>query len=258
MAAPTVLSNLDPVTACLIAAVMVGVIFIMIRGARTKRKTSMMMPTSKMFAKRKLFGVIGKQPGSGTGTGKTNAAGKTKGVYGLGGSGSSGFMAEAMGDAGASPVSKFLAQSVGQGEHPSTYNYHANAREMFAGTSTPPAIAATPNQSAAWVRAQAMARASAEPRTSLDSQLVAPVVSSMDPQNMTENPMDPYLENITFHLTAYKNRNTNFDPRGQPALDPNFLTGSDQLVQIRNVERLAYHGPGHQITGCAPAAPPRY
>lgn len=240
------MSNLDPVTACLIAAVMVGVIVIVIRGAKNGKPTT----TTKTFARRKLFGIAGKATTTGMGSGKRPPSGRPGGMYGVGGGGMSGFNAEAMNGRSRG--------GTGAGEQPPNYNYKPNARDMFAGASAPPAIAATPNQSAQWVRSQAMARAAAEPRTSLDSQLTAPVVSSLDPQSMTQNPLDPYLNNITFHLTAFKNRNTNFDPRGQPALDQNFLQGSDQLVQIRNVERLVYHGPGHQITGCAPAAPPRY
>lgn len=250
------MATLDPVTACLIAAVMVGVIVIVVQ--RMKSKTAPIPTTSKTFAKRKLLGKVSKAKTTGMGSGARPKLGSTSGIYGVGGGGMSGFNAEAYKGGGISATPTAL-DATGMGEHPSTYNYHANAREMFAGTGMmPPAIAATPNQSAQWIQAQAAARASAEPRTSLDSQLTAPVVSSLDPQSMTENPLDPYLENITFHLTAFKNRNTNFDPRGQPAFDTNFLTGTDQLVNIRNVERLAYHGPGHQITGCSAAAPPRY
>lgn len=136
--------------------------------------------------------------------------------------------------------------------------YHVKSgREMYTKAS-PTQLAATPAISAQWLAAQAQARAAAQPRIGPHSQLDAPVVSSLDPQSMTQNPLDPYLENITYHLSTFRNRNSNFDPRGQPALDQNFLIGTDQLVNPRNLERLAYHGPSHQITGCSEARPPRY
>lgn len=139
-----------------------------------------------------------------------------------------------------------------------TYHYKPNARKMYAGSDPAPRLTATPNTTAQWIAANAAARASAEPRTSSYSQLEAPVVSSLDPHSMTQNPLDPYLENITYHLSTYRGRNANFDPRGQPELASDFLDGTDQLVNVRNIERLAYHGPSHQITGCTTANPPRY
>lgn len=165
--------------------------------------------------------------------GKTPTSGKVGGLFGGKGVGHSGFSYD-------------------------TYHHKPNARKMYAGADPAPRLTATPNTTAQWIAANAAARAAAEPRTSSYSQLEAPVVSSMDPHTMTQNPLDPYLENITYHLSTYRGRNHNFDPRGQPELASDFLVGTDQLVNVRNIERLAYHGPSHQITGCNTPLPPRY
>lgn len=221
--------GMKPVTACLVTALVVGVIYAVVCGM----KTSLNQRRSYARSYRRPPGKVGRVKGSGKGSGQGPKFANPKGMYGKGGPGQSGF---------------------------ETYHYKPNARDNNrlprpAGSMS---SAASAKADALWVGANQAARAAAQPQTSAYSQLEAPVVSSLDPQSMEQNPLDPYLENITYHLTTYKNRNNNFDPRGQPALDPSFLSAQNQLVNPRNMERLAYHGPNHQIEGCASAANPRY
>lgn len=136
-----------------------------------------------------------------------------------------------------------------------TYYHKPNAREMYT-PQKPPADIKSLQQ---WTQANAQARRAANPQRTPYSLLEAPVVSHLDPHQMTENPLDPFQDNIYYTLTTFKNRNTNFDPRGQPELPADWQSGGgDSLIQIRNVERLAYHGASHQITGCVAAKAPKY
>lgn len=118
-----------------------------------------------------------------------------------------------------------------------------------------PATARTQQQ---WLEANAQARLAAQPRSGPYSQLDQPVVSSLDPHKMTQNPLDPFQDNIYYLLSVYRNRNANIDPRGQPAHPPDIFSGQDQLVQVRNTARLMQHGSYVQITGCAPPRAPVY
>lgn len=140
-----------------------------------------------------------------------------------------------------------------------SYFYKPNAREMFptGGVSKPPADMQTMRQ---WQMANARARLSSMPRQGAFSQFDAPMVSHLDPHQMKENPLDSYFDNVLMTLTTFKNRNNVFDPRGEPDLPPDWQSSgdSDSLVQIRNVERLAYHGPISQIVGCTPTRKPKY
>lgn len=144
-----------------------------------------------------------------------------------------------------------------------TFHYKPHAREMFAGGKggLHPFMqqpGSTPQTSADWLVANSQARASGLMQISPHTQFSKPVVSSLDPHRMEENPLDPFQDNILYHLSTYRNRNNSFDLRGQPYIDPDFLKGQDQLVNVRNVERLAYHGRSHQIVGCSQAQFPRY
>ena len=119
---------------------------------------------------------------------------------------------------------------------------------------------ATPRTRQQWMEANAAARLAAQPRAGPYSQLSAPIVSSIDPHALTQNPLDPFQDNIYYLLTTYKGRNNNFDLRGDPPLQPGWLSGStqDQLVQIDSLERLTTYGSTTQITGCGPPPPIRY
>jgi len=222
-------SDMKPFTACIVTALLVGVIYIVVCGVKTRRQYSYARTFQKPPSK------VGRSKDTAKGSGAGPKFANPKGMYGHGGPGTSGFK--------------------------ETYHYKPNARSSLVRPPRPAGSAsqgATAQQDAQWIAANLAARAAAQPQTSAYSQLEAPVVSSLDPQSMQENPLDPYLENITYHLTTYKNRNNSFDPRGQPALDPEFLSGHKQLVNSRNMERLAYHGPNAQITGCADHGAPRY
>ena len=139
-----------------------------------------------------------------------------------------------------------------------SYYYKPNVREMYpqGGVSKQPNDIRTLKL---WQEANAKARLNAQPRKGPYSQFDAPIVSHLDPHQMKQNPLDPFQDNVLFTLTTFKNRNTNFDPRGQPQLPSGWQSQQgDSLIQIRNVERLAYHGPSHQIGGCVEPRPPKY
>lgn len=141
-----------------------------------------------------------------------------------------------------------------------SYGYKASAREMYPGNASSVVIPdeSTPQTAADWIQSTASQRARSAPQISKHSQFIAPVVSALDPHDYEENPLDPFLDDILMQVPTYKNRNANLDARGQPHVDPNFLEGSDQLIPVRNTERLAYHGKSHQITGCTTQEYPRY
>lgn len=139
-----------------------------------------------------------------------------------------------------------------------SYYYKPSAREMYPGDAysliqkAPPTVRT--NQQ--WIDANATARLAAQPRTGPFTQLDTPVVSSLNPHQMVQNPLDPFQTNIYYMLQTFKKRNNSTDPRGQPGLPSDWLGDTDQLVQIRNVARLEAHGNSIQITGCtAPRAP---
>lgn len=115
-----------------------------------------------------------------------------------------------------------------------------------------------PRSKQQWVEANAAARLAAQPRAGPYSQLSSPVVTTVNPYELTQNPLDPFQDNIYYILSAYRGRNTNFDLRGQPNFPRDFLQGQDQLVESNVVEKLVTHGPDIQITGCRPPRPPRY
>ncbi len=136
---------------------------------------------------------------------------------------------------------------------------------------------ATPKTEQEWMLAQTKARISAQPKAGPYSQLDAPVISSLDPSQLTQNPLIPFQDQIQFMLTTFKNRNANHDLRGQPPLPADWNTGQDQLVQVRSVARLDRHGAAHQskcrlvfvfyamsktlcvvVTGCTTARAPMY
>ncbi len=142
-----------------------------------------------------------------------------------------------------------------------SYYYNPNAQEMYSGSGSAlvQAPASTPKTSAQWIAANAAARAASQPRTSLHSQFEAPIVSSLDPHRMEMNPLDPFLDNILFQVSTFRNRrNANFDLRGQAPIDDDFLVGTDQLVNPRSTARLSQHGIYHQITSCSEPKAPRY
>lgn len=143
---------------------------------------------------------------------------------------------------------------------PGSYYYNSTGRQMYPGNSfeLTQKMPATPRTQQEWLQANAQARLAAQPRAGPYSQLDQPVVSSLDPHAMTQNPLDSYQDNIYYLLSVYRNRNSNHDPRGQPALPSNWEQGQDQLVQIRNTARLDRHGASTQITGCSKAKAPVY
>lgn len=142
-----------------------------------------------------------------------------------------------------------------------TYYYKGDAREMYPNNGDlidPQKVPSTLDSMQSWQQANAKARMAANPRAGPYSQFEVPVVSSLDPHQMTENPLDTFQDNIYFTLTTFKNRNTNFDPRGQPPLPPDWQDDQSQLVQVRNLERIAYHGAQAQISGCMVPSKPKY
>lgn len=142
-----------------------------------------------------------------------------------------------------------------------TYYYNPNGRQTFPDDSFSliQKMPSTVRTQQEWLQAQSQARLAAQPRVGPFSQLDAPVVSSLDPHELTQNPLDPFQDNVLYMLSTFRNRNSNTDPRGQPALDPNWQVGTDQLVQIRNVARLDAHGNnGSGITGCNEPYAPKY
>lgn len=222
-------SAMSPFMTCMVTALLVGVIYVVVCGVRQGGRRTY----ARRFPRR--LGKVGRAATSGKGNNTKPKFANPKDFYGGGGPGHSGFR--------------------------ETYHNKPNARSSLVRPPRPAGSmsqGATAKQDAQWVQANLAARAASQPNVSAYSQLEAPVVSSLDPHSFEENPLDPFLNNITFHLTTYKNRNNNFDPRGQPALDPKFLSAQNQLVNPRNMERLAYHGPNHQIEGCADSSPPRY
>ncbi len=173
------------------------------------------------------------------------------GAYGFGGSGSGGYV----------PHPPSAAAKYGAGGE--TYHWKPQAREMYRGqgklSKLVQPMGSTPQTNADWIQANANARAYSAPRTSLHSQFTAPVVSSLNPHEYDQNPQDPFLDDILFQVSAFRNRrNVSYDPRGQIYTDPNALHGIDQLVPIRTSERLATHGKSHQIQGCTEMEHPRY
>jgi len=101
-------------------------------------------------------------------------------------------------------------------------------------------------------------RQESQPYVSPYSMYDKPAVASINPSDLQTNPVDPFLDNVLFQLSTFRNRNASFDPRGQAEVPDDFVGHTDQLVPIRNLERLAYHGPSHQITGCTKQFFPRY
>jgi hypothetical protein len=136
--------------------------------------------------------------------------------------------------------------------------YDPNARTHGASYNLVQKQPATAKTRQDWMQANAQSRLAAQPQSGPYSQLQAPVVSSLDPHSMTQNPLDPYQDNIYYMLSVYRGRNTNFDLRGQPDLPPDWQEGQDQLVNPSTLARLADHGPSTQITGCNTPKAPKY
>jgi len=141
-----------------------------------------------------------------------------------------------------------------------TIYYNPGHRELYSGENydTVQQGPATPRTAQQWMDANKAARLAAQPRAGPYSQLEQPVVSSMDPHQMIQNPLDPFQDNIYYMLSTFRGRNTNFDPRGQPEFSELHGVGQDQLVQPRNLARIDAHGPSHQITGCNAQKAPQY
>lgn len=142
-----------------------------------------------------------------------------------------------------------------------SYYYDPNGRQSYPGDSFS-LVQKMPNTvrtQQEWLQANAQARLAAQPRAGPFTQLDTPVVSSLDPHEMTQNPLDPHQNNIYMKLSTFRGRNSSHDPRGQPELERNWASGNDQLVQIRNVARLDAHGNDDSgIIGCKARTAPKY
>ncbi len=136
--------------------------------------------------------------------------------------------------------------------------YDPNSRTHGASYNVVQKQPATAKTRQAWIEANAQSRLAAQPQSGPYSQQQAPVINSLDPHSMTQNPLDPHQDNIYYMLSVFKGRNTNFDLRGQPALPADWQNGQDQLVNPSTLARLAYHGPSHQIQGCVTPSAPKY
>ena len=158
------------------------------------------------------------------------------------------------------------AGSYGYGSsYPNQTQYDTSAYQPWARTHTGPAYDLIQTEAPSvrtrqdWLIANANARVASQPWYGPYSQLDSPMVQShLDPHALHQNPLDPYLDNIFYTVSTYRGRNTNFDLRGQPELPPGWNEGTDQLIHPHVVERLHYHGSGHQIEACKAAKPPRY